>query len=163
MISFSGPISEQYKWMLTGIAAIVGVVLANLSSLQAVVSDGYLKSSLSAMVASLFMAAVAFMLSMGLRFRNEVVGQLGQVLGTPEAQSVLEQFTLPAEEVRKEMCRPFFGPLGWIMSSAGKRGANDPYVVETGAIRLIVWQAYAMWVAMILMALALTLVVLGLK
>ena len=163
IIGMVGAVSEQYRAMLTGIAAILGVIVANLDSIQAVVHDTYLKNSLCMLVGSVFLAAVAYLLSTALKARNDVSSQLEQILGSAEAQSVMQRMTTEASELRRELCEPFFGPMKWFMAKSAERGASDPFALEKGAIKLIVWQAYAMWVAMFLAALALTILALGLK
>ena len=163
IIGMVAVVSEQYRALLTGIAAILGVIVANLNSIQAVVHDGYLKGSLCILVASVFLAAVAYLLSTALKTRNDVIGQLEQILGSAEAQAAMQGITTEASELRRELCAPFFGPMKWIMAKSAEEGATDPFAIEKGSIRLIVWQAYAMWLAMFLAALALTILVLGLK
>lgn len=163
MIGMSGPVSEHYRWMLTGIAAVLAVLIANLKSIQEVVGDVYLKSAVCLLVASVFLASVAYLLSAALKVRAEVTNQLEQILSSPQAQTVMGQIEMDAATFKKEMCQPFFGPLGWLMRRAAETGAADPFSAEKGSIRLIVWQAYAMWISMILAALSLTILVFGLK
>jgi hypothetical protein len=162
-IGMAGAVSEQYRWLLTGIAAILGLIVANLKSIQGVVDDAYLKSSLCLLVASVFLAAVAYLLSTSLKLRNDVCSQLEQVLGSKEAQAVMQRMTAAQSELQKELCGPFFGPMKWIMAKAAKNGALDPFAIEKSGIRLIVWQAYAMWISMLLAAVALALLVFGIK
>jgi hypothetical protein len=163
MIGMSGAVAEQYRWILTGIAAVLGVLIANLSSIQAVVDDAYLTSALCLLVASVFLAAIAYMLSAALKVRAEVAVQLEQILTSPQGRSVISQIQMEPVFFQKEMCRPFFGPMGWLMRRAAEQGGLDPFSQEKGSIRIIVWQAYAMWVSMILAAVSLTLLAAGLR
>lgn len=163
IIGMAGAVSEQYRWLLTGMAAILGLIVANLNSIQAVVSDAYLKSSVCLLVASVFLASIAYLLSSSLKVRNDVSQQLEQVLGSDQAQAIMRGITANPVEMRRELCRPFFGPMKWIMTKATERGASDPFANEKGSIRLIVWQAYAMWVSVLVAAVALTILVLGIK
>jgi hypothetical protein len=162
-LGMAAAVSEQYRWMLTGIAAILGVIVANLDSIQKVVHDAYLATSVCLLVASVFLASIAYMLSTALKLRNEVSGQLEQILGSEKAQQVMAQMTMEQSQLRREMCSPYFGPMKWLMTSAAKKGAADPYAIEKSGIRLIVWQAYAMWLGMILASAALAVLVWGLK
>jgi len=163
MIGMAGPISEQYRWMLTGIAAVLAVLIANLKSIQEVVWDGYLKASLCLLVTSVFLASVAYLLSSALKFRAEVSKQLEVILSSPEAKAVIAQIQMDPAALRTEMCRPFFGPLRWLMTRAAERGALDPFSLEKGSIRLIAWQTYTMWASMILAALSLAILVFGIR
>ena len=163
MIGLAGPISEQYRWMLTGIAAILAVIIGNLKSIGDVVESSMLKASIALLVASLLLASVAYLLSVALRMRSETMNQLEAVLGTDAAQNVLSQIQMEPREMNIEMSKPFFGPMGWLMRSAARKGGNDPFFGEKGSIKLIVWQAYAMWGGMILAAVALALLVAGLQ
>ncbi|HEY8996183.1 MAG TPA: hypothetical protein VIM71_16070 [Lacunisphaera sp.] len=163
IIGMADTVCEQYRWLLTGIATILALIVANLNSIQGVVDDAYLKTSVCMLVAAVFLASIAYLLSAALKARNEVVNKLEQVLGTSEAQSVLEHMTTDASELRQELCRPFFGPMKWIMVRSAERGALDPFEIEKSSIRLIVWQAYAMWLSMLLAAVALSVLVLGIS
>lgn len=163
MLSMAGPVSEQYRWMLTGLAAILGLMVANLDSIQKVVCDGHLKWSLSLLVVSVVLASVAYLLSTALKARNDVAYQLEEILGSVEAQGVLSQMTADQSEVRRQLCSPFFGPLKWLMVRAAEKGANDPFAMEKGGITLIVWQAYAMWLSILLAAAGLIVLVIGLN
>jgi hypothetical protein len=162
-LGMAGAVSEQYRWLLTGIAAILGVIVANLDSIQKVIHDAFLASSVCLLVASVFLASIAYMLSTALMLRNEVSAQLEQILGTEKAQEVMAQMTIDQSELRREMCSPYFGPMKWLMASSAKKGAADPYAIEKSGIRLLVWQAYSMWLSMILASAALTVLVSGLK
>lgn len=159
----AGVVSEQYRWLLTGIAAILGLIVANLHSIQGVVHDAYLKSSVCLLVASVFLASIAYLLSAALKARNDVSNQLEQVLGSAQAQAVMAQMTTEQSELRRQLSSPFFGPMKWIMTRAAENGASDPFAIEKSGIRLIVWQTYAMWISMILASVALAVLVLGIK
>jgi hypothetical protein len=163
ILSMAGPVSEQYKWLLTGIAAILGLVVANLESIQKVVHDAHLKSALCLLIASVLLASIAYLLSTMLKARNEVMSTLEQTLGTAQAQAVLSQMKTDQSLLHEELCRPFFGPLKFLMKKAAEKGANDPFAAEKGGIALVVWQAYAMWLSIPLAAVALVVLVLGLR
>lgn len=163
ILDMAGPISEQYKWLLTGVAAILGVIVANLESIQRVVCDANLKISLCLLIASVLLAAVAYLLSIMLKARNDVASKLEQILGTEQAQALLAQMTIEQSQLREELCKPFFGPMRLLMRRAAERGANDQFAAEKGGITLVVWQAYAMWVSLPLAAAALIVLVVGLK
>lgn len=149
--------------MLTGIAAILGLMVANLDSLQKVVHGAYLKWSLSLLVISVVLASIAYLLSTTLKARNEVIYQLEKALNSMEAQAVLSQMTTEQSEVRRELCEPFFGPMKWFMARAAENGANDQFATEKCGITLMVWQAYAMWLSLALAAVGLITLVIGLS
>lgn len=163
MLSMAGPVSEQYRWMLTGLAAILGLMVANLDSIQKVVCDSHLKWSLSLLVVSVLLASIAYLMSTALKARNDVMLQLEKILGSADAQAVLSQMTTDQSEVHRELCKPFFGPMKWLMVRAAEKGANDPFAVEKSGIALIVWQAYAMWLSILLASVGLIVLVIGLN
>lgn len=161
MLGMAGPVSEQYRWMLTGLAAILGLMVANLDSIQKVVHNDHLKWSLSLLVVSVVLASIAYLLSTALKARNDVMYQLEQILGSVEAQADLSQMTTEQSEVRRQLCKPFFGPMKWLMVRAAKKGASDPFAMERGGITLMVWQAYAMWLSILLAAAGLIVLMIG--
>lgn len=162
MLDMAGPISEQYKWMLTGVAAILGVIVANLESIQNVVSDANLKISLGLLIASVLLAAVGYLLSTMLKARNDVGSKLEQILGTDQGKALLAKMTIEQSQLHEELCKPFFGPMRFLIRRAAKRGVNDQFAMEKGGITLMLWQAYAMWLSLPLAAAGLVVLVLGL-
>lgn len=163
VLGLAGPVSEQYRWLLTGLAAILGLMVANLDSIQKVVHDANLKWSLSLLVISVVLSSIAYLLSTALKVRNDVMYQIEQVLGTAEAQAVLSQMTTEHSEVQRQLTEPFFGPMKWLMVRAVNKGSNDPFAIEKDGITLMVWQAYAMWLSIILAAFGLIVLVIGLN
>ena len=132
ILGMAGSISDQFKWLLTGIAAILGVVVANLESIQKVVHDAHLKIALYLLIASVLLAAIAYLLSTMLKARNDVVSQLEQILGTAQAQAIFGQMKTDESLLREELCKPFFGPMKLFIKRAAERGANDPFATEKG-------------------------------
>ncbi len=163
MLNMAGPVSEQYQWMLTGLAAILGLMVANLDSIQKVVYHGHLKWSLSLLVISVVLASIAYLMSTALKARNDIMYQLEHVLLSPEVQAVWSQVTTEHSEIRRQLCKPFFGPMKWIMVRSGEKGAKDPFATEKGGITLIVCQAYAMWLSILSAAAGLIILVIGLN
>ncbi len=163
ILDMAGPMSEQYKWLLTGIAGILGVLVANIESLQKVVSSACLKISLCLLIASVLLAAVAYLLSTMLHARNDVVAKLEKIFGTVEAQALMSQMKMEQSQLREELCKPFFGPMKFFMKRASERGAADQFSAEKGGIILVVLQAYAMWLSLPLAAAALIFLVAGLR
>jgi hypothetical protein len=98
-----------------------------------------------------------------LKARNDVIYRLEEVLGSAQAQAVLAQIKTGQSELREELCKPFFGPMKFFMKRAAENGANDPFAIEKGGIALVVWQAYAMWLSILLAAFALIVLVIGLR
>ena len=163
IIGMSATVSEHYRWIVTGIAAVLAVVIANLKPIQEVVHDGYLKTAVSLLVVSVFLSSVAYMLSLALKVRVEVMDKVEGILTSPAGQSVMADLKVTVPELNAEMCRPFFGPMKWLMLRAAQKSALDPFSAERGSIRLLVWQAYAMWASLLLATLSLALIVLGLR
>lgn len=163
MLNMAGPVSEQYRWMLTGLAAILGLMVANLDSIQNVINGDYLKWSLSLLVVSVLLASIAYLMSTSLKARNDVMYHLEQILGSEEGQAVLSEMKMNQLEFQRRLSKPFFGPIKWLMLRSAKKGANDPFAMEKGSITLIVWQAYAMWLSILLAAVGLIVLVIGLN
>lgn len=162
MLGMAGPVSEQFRWILTGQAAIIGLMVANLDSLQKVVSPGHLRWSLGLLVISLVLASFAYLLSVSLRARHDVMAQFERLLGSPEGREVLSRMTMEQADFLRQFSAPLFGPLKWFMLRSARNGAKDPFAVEKGGISLMVWQAYAMWLSVALAAAGLFSLVAGL-
>lgn len=162
LLSMAGTVSVHYRWVLTGLAAMLALVVANLDSIQKVVAIGHLKVSLVLLIVSVALACVAYMLSASLVARNEVMIKIESVLGSTEGQTLLSQASLADPDFRREFCKPFFGPLKWIVVRSIDDGARDPFASEKRSIAYVVWQAYAMWVSVAFAAASLITLALGL-
>ena len=159
LLSMAGRVSDQYRWMLTGLAAMLALLVTNLDSIQKVVSVGHLKLALVMLILSVALASVAYMLSTALIARNEVMLKLESVLGAMQGQA---QVAMANPELRQEFCQSFVGPMRWILVRSMNKGANDPFASERGSIKLVVCQAYAMWLSVVLAVAGLIALVLGL-
>ena len=163
ILSMAATVSEQYRWILTGIAAILGLMVANLDSIERVVHNTYLKWSLSLLIVSVVLASIAYLLSTTLKVRNDAIHQLEKILGSVEAQEIMSQMTAEQSEVRQRLCEPLFGPMKWLAARAVEKSGNDPFATEIGGITLMLWQAYAMWLSITLAAVGLIVLVTGLN
>src|SRR5690606_23023523 len=139
IIRMAGPISEQYRWLLTGIAAVLAVMIANLQSIQSVVQDGHLRIALGGLVISVLLASLAYMLSMAVRVKGEVTAALENEFSTPKGEEVVARAVanMGAERLAEEVRKPFSGPLYWLAKRSAKKGADDPLSIEKGSIALI--------------------------
>jgi hypothetical protein len=68
-----------------------------------------------------------------------------------------------SKEFQKELSNPFFGPIGWLMRNAAKKGAKDPLYGDKRSLGLFVCQAYSMWISLILAGFAFLTLALSIK
>jgi hypothetical protein len=161
MIGMAAEVSEMYRWVLTGIAAAIALVLANLSSIESVIGPMSLRVTMALLTISFASAALAFILSQALKLQNEMIQRIVPILQSGQCQELFTRFSLTPREFVDELCKPFSGPLGWIVRRSGEKGINDELAKEKAGIALIVWQAYAMWLSLLFAAAALIAVVVG--
>lgn len=163
IIGASSAVSEQYKWMLTGIAAVLAVVIGNLEPIQKVIGHSYLKGAIALLAIAVVLAAIGYMMCEAVKMRAAVNARLEQVLSDPQAGTVLGQIRIEQRALLEEVAKPFFGPLGWLMRRGAEKGAADSLHVDKGSIHLIVWQAYVMWAALAAYAFEIFIIILGIK
>jgi hypothetical protein len=124
------PIGVEYtKWIVTGIAAIVAVILASLDSITKHVALGWFRSGTAFLVVSLLSGSLAYLISLSLaagvesRKRAEKIDENGD--------SSAPNVTL---ELLKSFNSPFWGPLRWIMKRSLRKAMEDPLYVEKSQI-----------------------------
>ncbi|MBI4791383.1 MAG: hypothetical protein HY789_01265 [Deltaproteobacteria bacterium] len=163
ILDMAGPIAEYYRWILTGVTAILALIVANLNSLLQAVEKGYLKAAIILLVASILFGLISYVLSVCVKLRVEISKRLEPVLGSPEAKSVIAQIQLEKEEFIAEMRRPFVWPIDRLMQRAAEKGSEDNMSSEKGSIKLFCWQAYAMWCCLFFAASSLFVLAIGMK
>ena len=92
ILDMAGPISEYYRWILTGVTAILALIVANLNSLLQAVEKGYLKAAIILLVVSISFGFISYVLSVSVKLRVEISKRLEPVLGSPEAKTSWPRF-----------------------------------------------------------------------
>jgi hypothetical protein len=124
------PIGVEYtKWIVTGIAAIVAVILASLDSITKHVALGYFKWGTVFLVAALLSGSLAYLISLSLA-AGVVSRKHAEALEAAKDKNT-PKVTL---ELLKLFTSPFWGPLRWVVNRSLRKAIADPLYVEKSQI-----------------------------
>jgi hypothetical protein len=135
-LAVSGSIEQFTTWTMTGITAIVGLVVSNVDSVAKIVSLEALKSSIILFTLSLLAGVVSKQLGMtvsnGIRTMNELEG----VLNSDNGRLLINNMTIDLRQLMQEVSTPFFWPLSAIMRRSGENGITDYLSADKMFVRL---------------------------
>ena len=121
--------ADYTKWIVTGIAAIVAVILANLNSVTQQISPGFFKWGASSLVVSLIAGAVSHLLT-----RSIAAGAKAREI----AESVEAKKEEVAVTVTPELLRCYLEPFRWLLGrvvrSSLRKAVEDPFYAEKSGI-----------------------------
>jgi len=124
------PLSVDYtKWMATGIAAIVAVILANLDSITKQVYPVYFKWGTSLLIISLMTASLACLLSLSLSAGVKARKKAEKL----EQQNDTESAVITTDTLNA-LKQPFWGFLRWVINRSIKKAIDDPFYAEKSSI-----------------------------
>jgi hypothetical protein len=124
------PVGVEYtKWIITGIAAIVAVILASLDSISKHVALGFFKWGTALLVVSLLSGSLAYLLSLSLAAGVESRKRAEKAAENPDHSAV--GVTPALLELFKG---PFWGPMRLIMNRSFRKAVADPLYVEKSQI-----------------------------
>lgn len=143
VLSIAGPAGDFAKWCVSGVAAILALLIANLASVSAILSHSSLKWGMIFLAVSLLAGVFAVQLSMGVRMGTLLIESLYQELATPEAQAAIAASTLPTHEMTKQMCEPFLWPWNRFMLRGATNGVTDALKGEKRFVKMFCLLMYA--------------------
>ena len=148
------PTAVNYtKWIVTGIAGIVAVILATLDSVANQASPLLFKSGMTVLIVSLMIGAVSCLLSLSLS---------AGVKARKRAEKSVSLSAPPVTaELLEELQSPFWGPLRWIIRRSLRKAMKDPLYVEKSQIFLVCLMNILIFSTVGLAAIGLILLVVG--
>jgi hypothetical protein len=131
------PIGEFAAWCITGVAAILALIISQLESISKIVSEGGLRWGLVFLTSSMLLGAIVKQFGIALEKGLETIDSLYAELLTPEGKAMIEAIEMPPEELHNKIAEPFLWPLKGMMSRSAKQGAVDHIAGEKRYIRLL--------------------------
>ena len=142
-LSMAEPIEEFATWCITGVAAIVALMLANLEAISKIVGDSSLRWGIVLLTTSILFGVVAKQLGIGIRKGIGLLESLYAELSTPEGQAAIAESDVKPEDVPAKIAEPYLWPLKRVMLSSAKKGSSDAIAGEKRFVRLLCVQMYA--------------------
>jgi hypothetical protein len=137
------PMEEFATWCITGVAAIVALVLANLATVSKIISETGLRWGIVFLALSMLAGVVAKQFGIAIRKGIALLEALYAELSKPEAREAMANMTWTTEELQKKMAEPFLWPVKGMMIRAARRGATDSLSGEKRFIQLLCIQVFA--------------------
>ncbi|WP_269537183.1 hypothetical protein [Cerasicoccus fimbriatus] len=143
------------KWTLSGVAAMIAIILSNTPAIIELAGTASLKWSISLLVFSLMFGFGAHIscLSIGARVRSLESIQAG--LQSQQGQISLNNISISPQELGEELISPFWGPLKSTMKKNYLKGLSDPFLSEKGMINVFCIQVYLTFLHLLIAAIAL--------
>lgn len=135
-LTVGGSIEQFTTWTITGIAAIVGLVLSNVDSVAKIVSLEALKSSIILSTLSLLAGVVSKQLGMAVSNGIKTMNELEGVLNSDNGRQLMDNMTIEPRQLMHEVSAPFFWPLSAIMRRSAEKGITDYLSADKTFVRL---------------------------
>lgn len=134
---------EQFTtWTITGIAAIVALLVSNLDSISQTVSAGGLRGALILFTVSLLAAVTSKQIGMAVANGLKTISQVEHLLNSEQGQRLMNRMSTDPRQLVQELAEPFLWPLSTLTRRAGKRGLSDYLSTDKRFIRLLCIQIY---------------------
>jgi hypothetical protein len=163
VLSTAEPVGEFSTWLLTGTAAILGLIIANISSISPAIWGIGLSWGLALLTISIVAGVIAKQLGIAIRNAVALTEALYTELQTQEGAATLQTAGTDSETLAIELAKPFIWPFKSMMENATLMGAKDPLSGEKRLIKYFCIQLYASYLQGGLAALGLLFLAFGIK
>jgi hypothetical protein len=157
------PAGKQLKWIVTGNAAILGLLIANIGTVSTAMYPGNLRWGIIILVVSLLIGIVSLALAVAVTSSVEVVDALYNELESNSSEVMLDSVTTPPEQMNEQMYAAFVGPLKWFMRRSVNRKKGDLLGGEKESVRWLCWFVYAAAIQNVLAAIGIIILAWGIK
>jgi hypothetical protein len=135
-------LEQSTTWTITGVAAIVGLFVANLNSVSDIVSLGGIRWSLILFAFSILAGAVSKQLGMAVQSGISTMTQVESLLASEAGQQLMNDMQIEPQQLMSEIGEPFVWPLNELMRRAGVRGLHDYLSSDKRMVRMFCFQLY---------------------
>lgn len=134
---------EQFTtWTITGIAAIIGLIISHLDSVSTIVGAGGLRWSLVLLTFSLLAGVVSKQVGMAVTQGLETINNLEGLLRSEDGRQLMSSMTIEPRQLMRDIASAFVWPLSFFMRRSGEQGVQDYSTADRCFIRLFCLQLY---------------------
>ncbi|WP_331346287.1 hypothetical protein [Cellvibrio sp. UBA7661] len=141
-ISISESMEKFTTWTITGCAALVGLTISNLGSINSVISLSSLKYSIFFFVASLVFGVISKMCGMALLSAINLVNDIESQLSSPAGKGLMDSMQITSKQLAEELAEPFWWSLSTLMQKSGNAGIKDYLTADKRLVNLFCVQLY---------------------
>jgi hypothetical protein len=132
----------QVRWITTGIALLLGLLIGNLKSLYEVEYSAHLRFGICALALSLLSGVICVNMASVIQTLTKVGEQLASELESPDSEEIMKEMTITPELLFSKIYEPFRNPLRWLLYRTSRKSAAKTLSFERGNIRRIEWMIY---------------------
>ena len=138
-----GVTMEQFTtWTITGVAAIVGLFIANLDAVSQIVTLDGIRWSLILFAISILAGALSKQFGMGVQSGINTMAQIEALLTSEAGQGLMDEMQIEPKQLIREIAAPFVWPLNRLFRRAGERGLHDYLAGDKRMVRFFCFQLY---------------------
>jgi hypothetical protein len=142
ILGFSGTLAQLTNWTITGVAAIAGLVISNLDSVSATVTQFGLKWGLLLFALALISGVLSKQYGMAVAVGLETISKMEAMMFSPEGRQLLSGMSTPPKKMMDELAEPFWWPISIYMKAAGVSGTKDYLAADKRMINLFCVQLF---------------------
>jgi hypothetical protein len=135
-VALSDTMEQATTWSITGIAAMAALIISNLDSVAKLVSNDGLRWSLILFTASIIAGAVGKQFGMAITKGLDLINRTEELLSTNEGKRLMEEMTIPPDQLMDEIAAPFYWPLSALMRKSGRAGLTDYLSGDRNLVRM---------------------------
>lgn len=154
---------ELVGWTVGGLAVIVGVVLANLQNVTALVTLSYLRWGLIFIVVSLLLGVIAKQMLQAIAYAVSHLLEVCNDLFSEEGIAYLKECRGNPTSFAAEVKKFYLWPMSAFVAYSAKRGGSDFLISEKRFGRLFCVGLYFAWLHFLVGLLGLVIITLGIK
>lgn len=139
----TGAAMEQFTtWTVTGIAAIVVLLVSNIESVSKIISHCGLKAGIVLLTVSLLAGVISKQIGMAVANGLETVNRLEALLHSQGGKRLMAGMSSEPRQLMRELSEPFLWPISILVRQGGELGVTDYTATEKRLIRQFCVQLY---------------------
>jgi hypothetical protein len=162
-LSIAQPAEQFATWLITGTAAILGLIVVNIDSVSNVISNSSLRWGLTLMTLSILCGVVTRQIGIAIQRGLAMLESLHEVMNSPTGEAIRASLTTPSDVLGKELASPFLPPFRGSILRGVERGMTDNLAAEKRFIKMFCIQLYASYAQAALGAIGLIWLVCGIR
>jgi hypothetical protein len=157
------PIGETATWVLTGEAAIIGTILANLQDVSQNMGSANLKWGISFLVLSMLAGAFAKQFGVAIQTALSGIDSIVSAMETEKGQEIQDNLAWKPEERANEIISAHLWPMNYFMRKAFSTASTDALFGEKRLIKMLCIEMYLSNIQSIFGVIGLLLLAFGIK
>lgn len=163
VLSISQPAEQFASWLITGTAAILGLIVVNIDSVSNVISNESLRWGLTLMTLSILCGVITKQLGIAIQRGLTMLESLHAEMNSPIGEAIRARLSTPADVFGKELASPLLPPFRGSMLRALQEGMKDNLAAEKRLVKMFCLQLYASYAQAALGAIGTIWLVCGIK